>query len=52
MNPLIGNRLERERRDAEIKKRERDEQHLYLTTKVSYLVHNWSILADSDFCKR
>lgn len=27
-------RLEKERREAELKKRERDEQHLYLTTKV------------------
>jgi len=27
-------RLERERRDAEMRKKERDEQHLYLTAKV------------------
>lgn len=27
-------RLDKERRDAEQKKRERDEQHLYLTVKV------------------
>ena len=34
---FTGNRLEKERRDAEQKKRERDEQHLYLTVKVSLL---------------
>ncbi|KAM0756443.1 cysteine proteinase [Meredithblackwellia eburnea MCA 4105] len=30
----LRTRLERERRDAEQRRRERDEQHLYLTTKV------------------
>ncbi|KAL8284094.1 hypothetical protein RQP46_004843 [Phenoliferia psychrophenolica] len=30
----LRTRLERERKDAEMKRRERDEQHLYLTTKV------------------
>jgi hypothetical protein len=29
-----GTRLDKERKEAEIKKRERDEQHLYLTAKV------------------
>ena len=30
----LRTRLERERRDAEMRKKERDEQHLYLTAKV------------------
>ena len=30
----VGTRLDREKKEAELKKRERDEQHLYLTTKV------------------
>lgn len=33
-----GTRLDEERKEAELKKRERDEQHLYLTTKVDWLL--------------
>lgn len=40
---FAGTRLEKERRDAEAKKRERDEQHLYLTVKVSVLSPHLSL---------
>ena len=32
----LRTRLDKERKEAELKKRERDEQHLYLTAKVRY----------------
>jgi ubiquitin carboxyl-terminal hydrolase 7 len=33
--PHLRSRLEKEKREADVKRREREEQHLYLTAKVS-----------------
>ena len=46
---IIERRLEEERVQSELKKRERDEQHLFLTAKVCIVTSGFLDMSESKF---